>query len=285
MSRPTQLIDTELLRSTLSDPDLRILDCRFDLSDPHAGRRDYRTGHIPGALFADLDRDLSSPVTAVTGRHPLPAVETFTATLGRFGIGESNPVVVYDAGNGAMAARAWWMLRWLGHDDVRLLDGGIGKWSRERKPLNAGEERGIACTFRGRVRNDRILTTREIAGSLDDIGSLRLVDARDAARYRGEIEPIDPIAGHIPGSISLPLTESLNQDETWKSRTELHQLWQRVLGNDTHVPWSVMCGSGVTACHLAISGMEAGFEEPRLYVGSWSEWIRDPQRPIRSETG
>lgn len=280
MTSDSNLISAQELQSRIDGPGLRIVDCRFDLSDPGAGRRAYQNGHIPGAVFADLDMDLAAPVTADSGRHPLPDVRTLANTFGRLGIDDETHVVVYDANNGAVAARAWWMLRWLGHDRVRLLDGGIDHWIASAGAVRKGKERASLRSFIARPRHDRVLTTAELASDVDSIATLRLIDARDAARFRGEAEPIDPVAGHIPGSLNLPFSVSLKDDSTWKAPAALEAIWLTVLGEDKSAPWSVMCGSGVTACHLAISAIEAGFAEPRLYVGSWSEWIRDPERPV-----
>lgn len=274
------LINVQDLQSRIDEPNLRIVDCRFDLADASAGRRGYRDGHVPGAVFADLDEDLAAPVSARSGRHPLPDVDTFAITLGRLGIGNASDVVVYDAGNGAVAARAWWLLRWIGHSQVRLLDGGLAQWISSGRQLVAGEQQYPLQRFVPHPWHDKVLTTAELVGDLDAIAGMKLVDARDAARFRGEVEPIDPVAGHIPGAINVPFPASLQDDGTFKSKAELEALWLTVLGEDKGTPWSVMCGSGVTACHLAISAMEAGFTEPRLYVGSWSEWIRDPARPV-----
>lgn len=276
----SNLVSVEELAARMDGPDLRILDCRFALGDPDAGRRSYLDGHISGAVFADLDEDLAAPITSQSGRHPLPDPGTFARTCERLGISNSTEVVVYDQHNGSLAARAWWMLRWLGHDNVRLLNGGVDRWVAQSHPLAKGSESAGPGVFEARVRPERILKTDELAADPEGIAALRLIDARDAARFRGELEPIDPVAGHIPGSISLPFDASLRRDGTWKSDGELEELWSRVLGDDRGVPWAVMCGSGVTACHLALSGVEAGFSEPRLYVGSWSEWIRDATRPI-----
>jgi thiosulfate/3-mercaptopyruvate sulfurtransferase len=248
MTGDSNLISGQELLSRIGDPNLRIVDCRFDLADPGAGRWAYQNGHIPGAVFADLDMDLSAPVTGESGRHPLPATK--------------------------------WLLKWLGHDRVRLLDGGIDHWVASARAVRKGDEQASSRSFVARPCNDRVLTTAELAGDLDGTARLRLIDARDAARFRGEVEPIDPVAGHIPGSLNLPYSVSLNDDGTWKARAALEAIWLAVLGEDRSAPWSAMCGSGVTACHLAISATEAGFEEPRLYVGSWSEWIRDPGRPV-----
>lgn len=280
MAKNSNLISARQLQSMIDDPDLRIVDCRFDLADPGAGRRAYRDGHIRGAVFADLDEDLAAPISPDSGRHPLPEVETFATTLRRLGVGNSTDVVVYDAGNGAVAARAWWMLRWLGHERVRLLDGGFDHWLAVAGPVSTGDDNVSVQAFLPRPRRETVLTTAELSSDLDRISDRRLIDARDAERFLGEHEPIDPVAGHIPGSVNLPFGESLKADGTWKSRADLLDLWQSVLGRDKNAPWAVMCGSGVTACHLALSAVEAGFIEPRLYVGSWSEWIRDPDRPV-----
>ena len=285
MGHDSNLIDVHELKSRINNSDLRIIDCRFELSDSGAGRRAYVQGHIPGAVFADLDRDLAAPVSPQSGRHPLPDVNTFSATLGRLGIGNASNVVVYDAGNGAVAARAWWLLRWLGHARVRLLDGGFAHWIASAGPVVSEAEQVSETQFLPEPRDDMVLTTAELESDLDAIASMRLYDARDAARFRGEMEPIDPVAGHIPGSLSLPFPVSLDADGRWKSQKALEELWLSVIGEDRNAPWAVMCGSGVTACHLAISGAEAGYREPRLYVGSWSEWIRDPERPIGRGNG
>jgi len=280
MASGSNLISAQALQSRIDHTGVSIIDCRFDLADPLSGRRAYLEEHIPGAVFADLDVDLAAPVTPESGRHPIPDVETLAKTLARLGISNSSDVIVYDGGTGALAARAWWSLRWLGHEQVRLLDGGFQQWVNEGRPLVFGDEVVAAGDFLPRASNDMILTTAELVSDLDAIKDIKLIDARDAARFRGEVEPIDPVAGHIPGSSNLPFPISLKEDGTWKSRDELECLWIEVLGRDKETTWAVMCGSGVTACHLAISAMEAGFREPRLYVGSWSEWIRDPTRPI-----
>jgi thiosulfate/3-mercaptopyruvate sulfurtransferase len=280
MTSDSNLISVEELASRMDGPDLRILDCRSALGDPGEGRRNYREGHIPGAVFADLDDDLAAPITLHSGRHPLPDSETFARTCERLGISNSTAVVVYDQHNGSLAARAWWMLRWLGHNNVRLLNGGIDRWSALSNALVQGAESVAPGVFHACEQPGQILTTEELAAGPEGIKALRLIDARDAARFRGELEPIDPVAGHIPGSISLPFGASVRPDGTWKSVEELEEIWLRALGEDRETPWAVMCGSGVTACHLALSALEVGYSEPRLYVGSWSEWIRDPTRPI-----
>lgn len=247
---------------------------------PDAGRKAYLEGHIPGAVYADLDRDLSGPVTPDSGRHPLPKVRIADAMFSRLGIDGDIDVVCYDAAGGAIAARAWWLLRWLGHNRVTVLDGGLQAWLARDLPLEPGEQEVVQREFRGVDNPGRVLMSEEIVANLDTDDRCVLVDARDAPRFRGELEPIDTRAGHIPGTRNLPFAACLNEDGTWLDAEALRHLLQPLLGDDENVPWSVMCGSGVTACHLAISGLLAGYREPRLYVGSWSEWIRDPSRPV-----
>lgn len=282
MTEPAKLISIAALQARLGQPGLRLLDCRFDLMNPAAGRQAWLGGHIPGAQYADLDQELAGPVRSDTGRHPLPGVEDFARQLGRWGIGNDSSVVVYDGGSGAIAARAWWMLRWAGHDDVALLDQGFAGWTAQHAPVETGETAVARAAFNARPRMEWVLGTDELQGRLQRGALGNLIDARDAARFRGEVEPIDPVAGHIPGSRNFPLAQSLQSDGRWKSAEELQALWLPVLGEPPGAPWAVMCGSGVTACHLAFSGQLAGFQAPRLYAGSWSEWIRDPSRPVAS---
>lgn len=279
------LIVAEDLQEALGKRRTRVIDCRFDLADPAAGRRAYEQGHVPGAVFLDLDTDLAGPVTGTSGRHPLPDPLALSRTLGLLGISRSHDIVVYDNSHGGIAARAWWILRWLGHDRVRLLDGGLAAWVRLGLPLDSGVTTFDRVDYEPRVRNELVLTTQDLLTSAGGIAALNLFDARDAARYRGEQEPIDPVAGHIPGAHSLPFSDFVNEDGTWRPLEERGARILRALGGKRGADWSAMCGSGVTACHLAISGLEAGFREPRVYIGSWSEWIRDPHRPVAPAGG
>jgi len=285
MAPRSNLINPQELQQRLGSDNVRIVDCRFDLGDVHAGQQAYEAGHIPGAVFADLDADLAAPIRPDTGRHPLPDVVRFAATLGRLGIDDSIDVVVYDGGPGSLAARAWWMLRWMGHERVQLLDGGFQEWTNKGLPVVAGTEHAEYRHFYPHPREGMLVSTTELSGDIENIMALNLIDARDAARFRGEIEPIDAVAGHIPGSRNLPFPLSLNKTGRWRSRQELVSMWSMALGDARDTEWIAMCGSGVTACHLAISALEAGFREPRLYVGSWSEWIRDPARPVARGEG
>ena len=276
----SHLISVAELAKALVDSKINIIDCRFDLMNPDSGLTSYRRAHIPGAVYAHLDDDLAAPVGPQTGRHPLPDPALLAERLGNKGISNASSVVVYDGGNGAMAARAWWLLRWLGHDSVKLLDGGYAAWINAGHDVAEGDESPSPATFVPRPRQDIVVSTEELIACGGDVAALNLFDARDAARFRGEVEPIDPVAGHIPGARNQPLGESIGPDGLWKSREALEELWERALGDHKSVEWAVMCGSGVTACHIALSGMEAGYREPRVYVGSWSEWIRDPSRPV-----
>jgi thiosulfate/3-mercaptopyruvate sulfurtransferase len=278
--RNSQLIQAQELYEHLQDDSWCTIDCRSELSDPGAGQRDYDTAHIPAAVFADLNEDLAAPLGEFTGRHPLPDVVNITATIGRLGIDNNTTVVVYDNDNGAVAARTWWTLRWLGHTNVRVLDGGLAAWSKSQYPLSSELVVPGRAEFVSGVRNELVITTAEICEAGANIASLNIFDARDLKRFLGEDEPIDKVAGHVPGARSLPFPVSMNDDGYWKGVQELQQLWRRELGDDRHTEWVVMCGSGVTACHLALSAVAAGYRDPRLYVGSWSEWITDSGRPI-----
>jgi len=279
------LISAPAFQNKLGDPEWVVIDCRADLLDPDAGRMAYDQGHIPGAVFLDLDRELAGPVRPETGRHPLPDAGAMTARLGELGIRTTDKVVVYDGNHGALAARAWWTLRWLGHDAVYLLDGGLVHWARMGLPVDGEAVERTPVTYVARADSSMVVTTEELASDVPGIANRNLLDARDRARFRGEQEPIDPVAGHVPGAVNVPYTDFVNEDGTWRPVEERTGLIEGVLGSDREAPWCVMCGSGVTACHLAISGLEAGFREPRLYVGSWSEWIRDPERPIGTGEG
>jgi len=274
------LIVASELQVRLNEPNLRVIDCRFDLMNPQAGRLAWLQGHIPGAVYADLDKDLAGPVTEHTGRHPLPETTAACDTFGRLGIDNETTVVVYDSGNGGVASRAWWLLRWLGHQRVALLDGGYAAWNAAGYALESGMNTVEPRTFNGVANNDLVITTAEILARGDAIDALNIIDARDAARFSGASEPIDPVAGHIPGTRNLPFGEALQENGCWKSPQELDEMWTSRFGAHPDGGYGVMCGSGITACHLVLSARLAGHPEPRLYVGSWSEWIRDSGRPV-----
>ncbi len=268
------LIDSARLRQLPTNTCL-LFDCRFDLADTAAGQRAYQQGHIPGAHYLHLDNDLSSPISPQSGRHPLPDPERLAAKLAELGLNQDTQVVVYDEASGAVASRAWWLLRWLGHDKVALLDGGLAAWTGELEqktpalPTQAGH-------FHARLQQDFTVDVTQLS---QPGHPWQLVDARAAERFRGEVEPLDKVAGHVPGALSRPLTDNL-QDGRFKSATQLRAEWQTLLA-DTALDKTVhMCGSGVTACHNQLAMEVAGLRGSRLYPGSWSEWIRDPARAI-----
>ncbi len=274
------LITASQLADSLGREDLCVIDCRFDLLKPAAGRQAWLDGHIPGAVYADLDKDLAGPITAGSGRHPLPDTRQIAERLGQWGVGNDTEVVVYDAANGAIAARAWWMMHWLGHSRVRLLDGGIKAWQDDGNTLESGPVARPATHFVARARADMVITTADVEAAAASDGDMTLLDVRDAARFRGEAEPIDRVAGHIPGAVNLPFTGNLTAAGRFRSPAELARRIEGARQQREGQRWSVMCGSGVTACHLALAAVHAGLEMPGLYVGSWSEWITDPRRPV-----
>jgi len=257
-------------------PEWRVFDCRHDLLKHDLGEQQYRTSHIAGAAFAHLDRDLSAPKTGINGRHPLPDPQVFIAWLGSQGLKAAHQIVAYDGGPGAMAARLWWMLRWVGHDAVAVLDGGFAKWVKEDRPVTAEVPKFAATAYPGKVRPERAVDVSYVQAHL---GEAALLDARASARWRGETEPIDPVAGRIPDSLNRFSNENLQADGTFKRPEALRREFLAVLG--AHAPEGVVhsCGSGVAACHNLLAMEVAGLGGGRLYAGSWSEWIADPQRP------
>lgn len=273
------LITVNELRDGLQNSDWRVVDCRFNLLQPTKGYEEYLAGHIPGARYAHLDNDLASPVTDVSGRHPLPAPQVLAETLGAWGISNDSQVIVYDDASGAIAARLWWLMKWLGHKRVAILDGGYKRWSAAHS-VTTEIPSVQRATFVAAPQPNLWISTQEVAKQVAADRDFCLIDARDAARFAGETEPIDTVAGHVPGAFNFPFSENLDSELGWLSAGELARKWSQVPGVDGVDRWSVMCGSGVTACHLVASAMLAGLTPPRLYAGSWSEWIRDPSRPI-----
>jgi thiosulfate/3-mercaptopyruvate sulfurtransferase len=280
----TTLIDASTLRELAGKPGLGLIDCRADLIDPEAARRAYLAGHIPGARYADLNRDLSAPVSAMSGRHPLPLPTDFAATLARWGFGKATQVIAYDDAGGAYAARAWWLLRWLGHTSVAVLDGGLKAWTAAGGTLEAGAEEPLKAAPAGgpvlpRADSAAVIDTAGIPAFLSDDANM-LVDARAAERYAGSVEPIDPVAGHIAGAVNHPFSANLAPDGRFLPAAELRRRWEARLAGRAAAHVAVMCGSGVTACHNLLSLEVAGLHGAKLYAGSWSEWIKDRNRPI-----
>jgi len=257
-------------------PKWRVFDCRHDLAKPEMGEAQYREAHIPGALFAHLDRDLSGPKTGQNGRHPLPQPEIFVSWLGKQGLHPSDQVVCYDAANGAMAARLWWMLRWIGQQQVAVLDGGLAKWIKEGRPVTAEVPRFTPTRYPIKLRSELAVDVRIVERNLDK--SL-LLDARAPARYRGEQEPIDPVAGRIKGASNRFNMDNVSPDGTFKPSSLLRDDFQSVLKGRSPAEVIHYCGSGVAACHNLLAMEIAGLTGGKLYAGSWSEWSGDPKRP------
>lgn len=274
----TTLVSTGEFARRLNDPAWRVFDCRHDLGNPTLGARQYAKVHIPGALFADLDHDLSAPRNGRNGRHPLPEPARFAAWLGERGVRPTDQIVAYDANNGTMASRFWWMLRWLGHDAVAVLDGGFAKWVEEGRPITSEVKSFSACEYGTALRPDMAVEVSFVEDHFDS-RDIRLVDARAPARFRGEQEPIDPVAGRIPGSANRFCAENLSADGHFKSAAVLRQEFGALLGDRAPTEIVHYCGSGVAACHNMLAMEIAGFTGSRVYAGSWSEWIAEPHRP------
>jgi thiosulfate/3-mercaptopyruvate sulfurtransferase len=270
------------LRSVQKDPGCITVDCRFDLKDTGAGFEKFLKSHIPGAVYAHLDDDLSSAVTSTSGRHPLPDPDSFAAFLARLGWSSGKLLVVYDDGNGSIATRLWWLMKYFGHDCAALLEGGMAAWRQAGFAVKSGHTDTTEIPAVSlKANEDLACSTPDLVEGLEN-GSTVLVDARAARRFRGEVEPIDPVAGHIPGALNYPLTTNLMGDGRFKPVEDLRRGFQKLVGEDTDRDLVHMCGSGVTACLNLFAAELAGLKGSKLYVGSWSEWIRDPSRSVES---
>ncbi len=281
--RYTTLIATSDLAAHLTDPYWAMVDCRFDLTNTGWGEQAYREAHIPGAVYAHLDRDLSGPKTGRNGRHPLPDVEAFKARLGRWGISAGVQVVAYDQNSGMWASRLWWMLRYLGHEAVAVLDGGLAKWVSEGRPTRAGDEQRLPAQFVGLAREAMRVRVEEVERRRTD-PAWRVIDSRAPERYRGEVEPLDPVAGHIPGAVHHYNLSNVNADGTHLAPEELRAKFLALLGDVPATNVVTYCGSGVAAAHNVLAMEVAGLPGARVYAGSWSEWCSDPARPVARQT-
>lgn len=278
------LVQPEELARHLGDPDWVVVDCRFNLQEPAAGRRMYGEGHIPGAYFADLDQDLAGPRQPHLGRHPLPEIPQLERLFSGMGIGPATRVVAYDDSGGALAARLWWLLRYVGHTHVSLLDGGLPAWRKAGLPETRLVPELRTGAFHARPGSMPVLHTAEVEQRLGE-GCLALLDMRARDRYLGRTEPIDPVAGHVPGALSAPFSENLGPDGRFRPPEELKKHYDTLLATLPGRTVACMCGSGVTACHGLFALELAGLSGAHLYAGSWSEWIRSPDRPVAREAG
>jgi len=278
----TTIIPSHEAHQHLHDPQWRFVDCRYYLDNIQQGRQEYSEGHLPGAVYADLGEDLSAPVRpGITGRHPMPEVETLSRTFSNWGIGANTQVVIYDQGPGMIAARLWWMLHWLGHDKAAVLEGGWKKWREEGKPVSREIPPITPQQFNAVVHSEWVADADEVLENL--LGGntkVKILDARAADRYRGENETLDPIAGHIPGALSAPFANNVKPDGGFRTAEELRVVYQNLLGDTPACDAIVYCGSGVTAAHNILAMKHIGLGMARLYPGSWSHWITDKQRPI-----
>jgi thiosulfate/3-mercaptopyruvate sulfurtransferase len=275
----TTLVDANTLSEQLTRDDLTLLDCRFDLANVSWGEAEYARAHLPGSLYVHLDRDLSGPVTANSGRHPLPDPERFAARLGELGVASDSQIVAYDQGNGAYGARVWWLARWIGLRNVAVLDGGIAAWRAAGLPLETAVRAPQPRTLTPSLAPDAWVDSVAVNELRQRPGNL-LIDARGAERFAGRNETLDPIAGHVPGARNRPFLDNLGADGRFLPAEVLRQRFSTMLGSLAPSSVIAMCGSGVTACHNLLALEHAGFSGARLYAGSWSEWIRDPNRPI-----
>jgi thiosulfate/3-mercaptopyruvate sulfurtransferase len=275
------LISAQDLAAKLGAPDWVIVDCRFSLMKPDAGWQSYLEGHLPGAHYANLDRDLAAPRAPCTGRHPLPEPRTLRAAFSRWGVRPATHVIAYDDAGGAIAARLWWLLRWMGHRQAGLLDGGFNAWRAAGLPLATAATPAAAGEFHGEPGH---MPTVDVAGIEANLRTARLtvLDARAPGRFQGREEPIDPVAGHVPGAVNAPFQDNLTSDGRFRPAEELRARFVRLAAERTPDEIVSMCGSGVTACHTLFALDVAGLHGARLYNGSWSEWITVPKRPIAS---
>ena len=268
------IIDVETLASNVDEPDWVVVDCRFSLADTAVGYQNYQTAHIPGAVYAHLDDDLSGPPVTDHGRHPLPTPQRLAQLFSRLGIDEMSQVVAYDDAGGMIASRLWWMLRYMGHDGAAVLDGGWQAWQAAGLPTHSGVKKNDPAQFTGRPQPKLLVTLDEV------MEQPLLVDSRAPERYRGEIEPLDPRPGHIPHAINLPYETHLDENGRFRPADEMKAALKTVLGKTSGEAATFYCGSGVSACVNLLAMSHAGLGNGRLYVGSWSEWSSDPQRPI-----
>ncbi len=273
------IISVEDLNKNLNTQDWLIFDCRFILKDPEGGLKKFNQGHIPSAQYADMDKDLASPMTSTSGRHPLPNPDEFINKLQSWGVNNTSQIICYDDMSGAFAARMWWLLKWLGHNDVAVLDGGIDKWTANNLTLETDTQQKAAGSFSGQANNDMWVDVEFVQKELAE-NNITLLDARSAERFTAKDTKTDPVAGHVPGAKSYPFAENLSKQGVFLPLEELQKRFAPMLLSSEKKEVINMCGSGVTACHNLLAMSIAELPMSRLFVGSWSEWIKDKSRPV-----
>jgi len=276
----SSLINPQIVQDNLEEKNWRVFDCRFQLTKPEQKQDEFNISHLPKASYVSLENDLSGPqISGKTGRHPLPAIEKLVEKFSSWGIDSSIQVIIYDDFGGAHAARFWWLLRWLGHDAVAVLNGGWPRWIRENRPISSEIFSNQQRQFKANQRENYCVSAEKILENLN-INEVCVLDARSNERFRGKKENIDPIGGHIPGAVSAPFLENLDEKRNWRSKSELRKMYLDLLDGSSVDHAISYCGSGITACHNILAMYYAGLGFARLYPGSWSEWINDPQRPF-----
>ena len=275
----TTLVCVDTVKQHINNPNWIIIDCRFSLMDNEAGAKAYRMGHIPNAHYAHIEKDLSSAITSHTGRHPLPTLNSLVKKLGSWGISNKSQIIVYDDAYGAFAGRLWWLLRYLGHDAVAVLDGGVQHWQSKQLPLTTTLPSNKPRIFRPYTDISAQISAEQLSNQLA-FNKIKLIDARTAERFSGQSESIDPIAGHIPKAINHPFQLNLNTNGLFLSKDKLHSQFSHLLGTTSPENTVHMCGSGITACHNLLAMEHAGLNGSKLYPGSWSDWITNQNRSI-----
>ena len=273
------IISAQDLNSIISDDNVRVFDCRFSLKDPQGGLKSYQSGHLPNAQFADMDTQLSSAMTETSGRHPLPDVDVFIEQLCAWGVSNDTQVIAYDDMKGAFAARLWWMMRWVGHNKVAVLNGGMEKWTEQGFPLTQDSVDYSRGNFTGQANMDWLVDIDTVRSELE-ADSITLIDARAADRFTAKDNKTDPVPGHIPGAVNLPFGGNLTGEGLMQAPDAIKQRFESVIKDRPVGDVVNMCGSGVTACHNLLAQAIAGMPPMKIFIGSWSQWIKDSSRPV-----
>ncbi|MFK7795665.1 MAG: sulfurtransferase [Gammaproteobacteria bacterium] len=273
------IISAQELKAIIDQDNVRVFDCRFSLKDPQGGLKNYQSGHLPMAQFADMDTQLSSAMSETSGRHPLPDADVFLAQLKAWGINNDTQVIAYDDISGAFAARLWWMLRWVGHDKVAVLNGGMQQWTQQGFQLSQDDVGFESGNFSGVANMDWLVDIDTVQAELA-ANNLTLIDARAADRFTGKDKKTDPVPGHIPGAQNLPFGGNLTKDGLFETSDAINKRFANIIKDQPLTNVTNMCGSGVTACHNLLAQAVAGMPPTKIFIGSWSQWIRDSTRPV-----